>query len=214
MQHQLFKQCADSLRTFAAENHGIKLKATHAHELVAAFFGYPTKNSMLADTEYPITRLAQAEIVVMMPDDFIDDRRECLEGLSAELSDSYKLGEAVYGCLFSDEFWASSYPPFRSYEKLARFLIENDDAYQEVFKFYRDIPVHHLVDIASNENSVTISVTHSTEVSNGELQGHGKTVISLPRVAGRIGFRRPQIRVGAWTGGARRTLGSLRRVQS
>ena len=130
MQQTISKLCADSLRTFTKEKYDIKLKAAHAHELVAAYFGYSSKNAMLADTKYPISNLDQAEIIVMMPDDFIDQRRKNLQGLSPELPDSYTLGEAVYVSLFSDEWWASQYPPFRSFEKLAKYLVENNDAYK------------------------------------------------------------------------------------
>ena len=72
------KICADSLRTFSNEKFDIKLKAAHAHELVAAFFGYSSKNALLADKKYPINNLDQAEIIVMIPDDFIDQRRRDL----------------------------------------------------------------------------------------------------------------------------------------
>ena len=209
MQSQLFKLCADSLRTFTDENYRIKLKAAHAHELVATYFGYSTKNSMLADKKYPITKLDRGEIIVMVPDEAIDQRRKDLQGLSSDLPDSYTLGEAVYSSLFSDEWWASPYPPFRDYEKLAKFLVEENDAYQEVFKFYRDIPVHHYVDIKPSENEVRLSVIHSTRTSTGEMLGHGETTINLPRIAGCIGFSKPQVSVGQWTGGARRTLESL-----
>ena len=212
MQHQLVKQCADSISAFASENHDIKLKPTHAHELVAAFFGYPTKNSMSADDKYPITNLAQSEIIVMIPDDFIDERRKCLQDLSSELPDSYTLGEAVYECLFSEEFWTSPYPPFRSFEKLARFLNENNEAYQEVFKFYRDVPVDHFLDVSFEENEVTLSVVHATRTASGEMLGHGETTIGLPRVAGRIGFGKPRIHVGRWSGAARKVV--HRRSQS
>jgi hypothetical protein len=203
------KLCADSLRAFSKENYDIKLKPAHGHELVAAFFGYSSKNAMLADNKYPANNLAQAEIIVMIPDDFIDQRRKKLQGLSPELPDSYTIGEAVYGSLFSEEWWASSYPPFRSFAKLAKVLVEGDDTYQRVFKFYRDIPVHHIVDIKSSENHVFLSVKHSTRTSTGDLLGHGETTINLPRIAGRIGFSKPRISVGQWTGGARRKLGAL-----
>ena len=49
MQHDIPKLCADSLRSFLSDNHGIKLKSGHAHEIVAAFFGYKSKISLLAD---------------------------------------------------------------------------------------------------------------------------------------------------------------------
>lgn len=99
MQHDITKLCADSLRAVTLDKYGVKLKPTHAHELGAAFFGYPSKNTMLADTKYPISNLHLAKIVVMAPDDLIDQRRKDLEGLSPELPDSYALGEGVYACV-------------------------------------------------------------------------------------------------------------------
>jgi len=209
MNQNISKICADSLRTFTDEKYHIKLKAAHAHELVAAYFGYPSKNAMLADTNYPISNLAQADIIVMTTDDFIDQRRRNLEGLSSDLPVSYTLGEAVYGPLFSDEWWASQYPPFRSFEKLAKFLVENNEAYREVFKFYRDVPMHHFVQINNAVDNVTLTVFHSHQTSNGEMFCDGKTTICLPRVAGHIGFGKPKVSVEKWTGGARRTLASL-----
>lgn len=49
------KLCANYLRTFS-NNHGVKLKSGHAHELVASFFGYKSKAAMLADNFSPIDR--------------------------------------------------------------------------------------------------------------------------------------------------------------
>ena len=209
MQPDLFKLCADSLRTFANKKYDLKLKAAHAHELVAAFFGYSSKNAMLADSKYPVSHLGQAEIIVMTPDIVIDQRRENLQGLSSDLPDNYTLGEAVYGSLFSDEWWASPCPPFRSFEKLAKFLVENNDAYKNVFKFYRDVPMHHIVDVKIAENGALLTVLHFHRTSTGEMYGVGKTIINLPRVAGHIGYGKPQVSVEQWSGSARRTLESL-----
>ena len=209
MQPKLFKLCADSLRTFSKEKYDIKLKAAHSHELVAAFFGYSSKNTMLADTKYPVSNMGQAEIIVMTPDIFIDQRREDLQELSSELPDSYMLGEAVYASLFSDEWWVSPYPPFRSFEKLAKLLVENNDAYKNVFKFYRDVPMHHIVEVKDEEDGVLLTVLHAHQNSSEEILGVGKTTIKLRRVAGRIGYGKPQVSVEQWTGNARRTLESL-----
>lgn len=209
MQHDLFKLCADSLRTFTKEKYDIKLKAAHAHELVAAYFGYKSKNAMLADTMYPLTNLDTADIIVMVPDEDIDKRRNNLQGLSPELPDSYTLGEAVYVPLFSDDWWSSQYPPFRGFDKLAKVLVENSDAYQHTFQFYRDIPMQHVVVVEKSENDVTLSVLHSYQTDIGERLVGGKTTIKLPRVAGRIGYGRPKLDVEQWSGGMRRTLESL-----
>ena len=208
---QISKICADSLRTFTTEKYHINLKATHAHELAAAYFGYASKNAMLADTKYPVSNLDQADIIVMIPDEFIDQRRKDLIGLSYELPDSYALGEAVYASLFSDDWWASPYPPFRSFEKLAKYLVENSDAYQNAFKFYRDKPIHHFVDVKISENDVLLTVFHAHQDSTGEMLGTGQTTINLPRVAGHIGYGKPRVSVEQWTSGARRKLEFLGR---
>ena len=210
MRPEIYKLCADSLRTFSKEKYDIKLKAAHAHELVAAYFGYRSKNTMLADINYPVSYLSQAEAIVMMPDDFIDQRRKQLEGLPAELPDSYTLGEAVFASFFSDGWWASDYPPFRSFNMLAKFLLDSNDAYQYTFKYYRDMPMHHIVDIKDEENSVFLTVIHAHETADGELLGIGKNTIKLQRIAGRIGFSEPQVSTPeTWTAGAKVSLGKL-----
>ncbi len=209
MQHEIFKLCADSLRTFSKEKYDIKLKAAHAHELVAALFGYRSKNTMLADTKYPVSNLDQAEIIVMIHDDSIDQRRQNLEGLSSELPDSFALGEAVYASLFSDEWKASHHHPFKNFDELATFLIENNDGYQHLFRGYRDIPMQHIVEVKDEESGVFLTVTHAHRIYTGEMQGVGENTINLPRVAGRIGYGKPQISAPTiWTAGAKKILTS------
>lgn len=206
MQQDIPKMCADSLRAFTNEKLNIKLKASHAHELFSAYVGYPSKNAMLADAKCPISNLPQAKIVVMVPDAVIDRRRNDLEGLPSELPSSYELGEAVYAPLFSDELWSSQYPPFRSFEKAAIHLAERDNNFQEVFKHYRGIPLHHFVSVKYGPDGVALSVIHATRTSTGDMLGNGKTTIELHRVAGHIGYGEPHILVEQWTGGARRRL--------
>ena len=209
MQQDISKNCADSLRTLSKEKYDIKLKPAHAHELVAAFFGYSSKNALLADINYPICNLDQAEIIVMTLEDFIGQRRKKLQGLSSKLPDNYTLGEAIYAALFSDEWWVSQYPPFRSFEKLAKFLVENNEAYRNAFKFYLDVPMHHIVDVKIAENGVLLTILHSHQTSSGEMLGDGQTTINLPRVAGHIGYGNPQVSVERWSGSARRILESM-----
>jgi hypothetical protein len=209
MQQDIPKMCADSLRAFTNEKLNIKLKAAHAHELFAAYVGYPSKNAMLADTKYPINNLPQAKTVIMVPDAYVDQRRKELQGLSPDLPNSYDLGEAVYASLFSDNFWTSQYPPFRSFEKAAIYLVERDYNFQQLFKYYHGIPLNHFVSVDRGEDRVTLFVIHATSTTNGEMLGNGKTTIELHRVAGYIGYGEPQILVEQWTGGARRMLAPL-----
>ena len=211
MRRDIPKLCADSLRSFAKDKYGIQLKAAHAHELVAAYLGYRSRNALLADNKYPIENLAEAEVVVMIPDEEIDLRRQRLEGLSTELPDSYTLGEAVYVPLFADERWGSDDPPFRSLDKLARVLVENNEAYRSVFGYQNQIPMRHFPIIKQEDDAVIVYVVHSYETTPSEMSRDGQTTITLPRVAGRIGFGTPEISVGRYTGGARTTLQSLAR---
>ncbi len=90
----LNKRCADALRVFS-ENQGIKLKASHAHEIVAALFGYKSKAAMDTDRLCPMNNLNHANIYVLTPTAFIDERRECLEDLPTNLPDTYVLADAL-----------------------------------------------------------------------------------------------------------------------
>ncbi len=90
----LSKRCADSLRVFS-ENQGVKLGASHAHEIVAAFVGYNSNAAMRADKFCPIENLNKADIYVLVPSALIDQRRQSLKGLPSDLPDTYTLGEAL-----------------------------------------------------------------------------------------------------------------------
>lgn len=193
MENDISKLCADSLRTTSKDTYNIKLKAAHAHEIVCSYFGYGSKNAMLADKKYPINNLNRATIIVMMPDSFIDKRRANLEGLSPKLPDSYTLGEAVYSPLFTEEWWSSQYPPFKSFEKLAKYMVENSELCQMRFKSSQDLPRHHFVNVAANDDEVSLTVVHASQRPDGLLTGDGETIINLKRVAGRIGFGKPDI---------------------
>ena len=209
MRSDIPKLCADSLRTFANDRYDTKLKAAHAHELVAAYLGYRSKNALLADKKYPIENLEKAEVVVMIPDDIVDQRRRELHGLSTELPDCHTLGEAVYGPLFSSEWWASPYPPFRGFEKLAKFLVSNSYQYEAAFPFHREMPLDHFVSVESREDAVLLTVFHAYDPESEETLAVGKTNITLPRVAGRIGYDAPGLMPQKWTGGMQRPLKSL-----
>lgn len=204
MQHDITKLCAGSLRALTLEKCGVKLKPTHAHELVAAFFGYPSKNSMLADTKYPFSNIHLANIVVMAPDAFIDQRRKELENAPSELPDSYTLGEGVYAALFSNAQWASAFPPFRSFMSLVKFMAE-DRGLIDSGNLY-GVPRHHILDVKEFSDSVLLAIKHAYKADDGNMYIDAVTTVELPRVAGRIGFGLAKISEERRTGGAREVL--------
>lgn len=186
-QHDITKICADSLRSFVNDNHGVKLGSSHAHELVAAYFGYKSRAAMLADTKYPMSALGQAKIIVMAPDTFIDQRRKELENLPHGLPDSYALGEGVYRALFSShEQWSSAFPPFRSFLSLAKFmqeergLIDGSNIYA--------LPRHHVFDEQPKEDEMVLTIKHAFESGAGKMNVDTVTTIRFSRIAGRIGY--------------------------
>ncbi len=209
MQRDISKLCADSLRTLASEKYGTKLKSAHAHELVAAYFGYRSKNALLADENYPISALAQAEIVVTMPDEFFNKRRMDLQELSSDLPDNSDLYQTIHSTLVTNKLLMGPFPPVGDFEKLAISLLRRSPQYDAAFPFHSDVPLDHFVAVRGAANHVLLTVSHAYAPQSEDSLAEGRTTISLPRVAGRIGFGRPELMPERWSGGMRKTLKSL-----
>ncbi|WP_210249792.1 hypothetical protein [Brucella pituitosa] len=80
------KECADLLREYYLSLTGSKLRSGHAHELVAAYFGYRTAVALQADAVFPISSLEDAEVLI--PDIAgMDRRRSELNDVPADLPD-------------------------------------------------------------------------------------------------------------------------------
>ena len=208
MKQSISKSCADSLRTLA-ENHGTKLKASHAHELVAAYFGYRSKNALLADSKHPIAALAQAELVVTMPDEFFNRRRSSLDGLPSDLPENAVLFETIHRALVANEWLQRPFPPFSDFDKLVKSLLARSSQYDAAFHFHRQFPHEHFVISEDGEDRVLLTVVHAYDPQSDQDLAQGYTTITLPRVAGRIGYGEPELMPTLMTGGARRTLRSL-----
>jgi hypothetical protein len=111
------KFCADYLR--ATLNPSLKIKASHARELVAAYFGYKSHAALLKDTAYPITALDEASILV--PDvPLLQTRITQLNGLALTLPTPMELaklvGDAVQVECFGGVIWR--------YDSLENYVME------------------------------------------------------------------------------------------
>ena len=111
------KLCADHLR--ATLYSSSKLKASHARELAAAYFGYKSHASLLADGRYPIDCLPDASILI--PDvPLLSTRVTELKGLPGDLPTPIELAktcsEAISGDCFGGEIWL--------YDSLENYLME------------------------------------------------------------------------------------------
>ena len=95
------KLCADLLRQNHASKSAEKLKASHARELIAAFFGYKSHASLMADNAYPIAKIDEAYIFI--PDlGLMEERRSKLKGLPSDLASSMEIATLVSNKLTSE----------------------------------------------------------------------------------------------------------------
>ena len=194
MQHDITKLCADSLRSYLNDNHGIKLKSGHAHEIVAAFFGYKSKIALLADKRYPLGDLGKAEFILLTPPTpFVDQRIKSLEGLPPELPPSYILAEGVYRVITGDRALLEKIQP--SFQDLAVSL--GEECLHRRMKPLginpKDLQSIANVEMEATEAEVSLTVTFDSPVSS-------KVEIRLPRMAGNIGYGKPEIAPTFYTG--------------
>jgi hypothetical protein len=199
MQH-ITKLCADNLRTLS-DNHGIKLKATHAHELVAAFFGYKSRAALLADTSHPLSNLRQASVIVLLPTTSIDQRRKDLQELPPDLPDNYTLGEWVYSAMLPEKWILSKVWP--AYEMLAIFLADEYLRQNRMEQIYRK-PVGEGITIEKADDHMRFIVKRFYQAPTERMfsaagvyvhEANITTTIQLQRVAGYIGYAKPVISV-------------------
>ncbi len=193
---QITKLCADSLRSFSQNQFGIQLKSSHAHELVAAYFGYSSRAALLADTKSPISNLSEAKYIVLTPTDFIKERCKDLHGLPQNLP--HEFIEAVYSPLYQEKLIRNLLCPTLDY--LAFTLAEerlNSNPIQSMYlsplfsvvrKIQREgVKVHY------NTEGVDLMVFREYVVPDLLLSGQkGRwgiiDMIELKRVAGYIGY--------------------------
>ena len=197
MQHDITKLCADSLRSFTNDKYGIKLKASHAHEIVAAGFSYQSRAALLADITYPLSNLQQAEFILL--DASLPLVNSRIQELGLNLPDASILAEGFYSPLLSQK-WISEkiWPSFRD---LAAHLVEQ--RLQEWNRMWRMSPAFEWdmdVETAHKPDGVvlTVHVGHSTE--KGERLRDKKFIINLPRVAANIGYGTPSITETRYSG--------------
>lgn len=193
-QHDITKICANSLCAFANDNYSIKLKPSHAHELVAAYLGYKSKAALLADTTAPISNLKQALYIVLTPTAPIDQRRQELEELSPGLPDSYILSEGVYSGLISERLLLKK--PWSTYDILATVLTD-EYLRQQKMEYIHYKPTGEGVKMESTGDGVLLIVTRFYQIPTYDgpptHNTYITTVINLPRVAAHIGYGMPHV---------------------
>lgn len=200
MKLDITKACADSLRTFAQNNYGIKLKSSHAHEIVAAYFGYSSRAALIADNRFSIGNLKNVEVIVLnTPINLIEQRLKTLEKLPSELLASDILAEGIYTPIttneqFSDRIWtdfqemAIAYANDRVFHNEKMMRIIGIDGFDQ-----RELDWLVEVDIKPMETDVLMTVTYDYPAKAEKPMRHASVQIVLPRIAGIIGYGKPEV---------------------
>lgn len=193
MKLEITKACADSLRAFTQNNYGIQLKSSHAHELVAAYFGYASRAAMLADENSSISNLTDAEIIILNPPTlFVDQRLKNLENLPSELPGSDILAEGVYAPIVADEQFSEKI--WSNLHDVAMALTE--ERAQTFEMFGNDLKgtdsIADLV-IKTTESEVLMTVTFKYPANANKQLRHSAVEITLSRIAGGIGYKKTKV---------------------
>ncbi len=207
----LSKLCADHLRASCSPHLSSKIKASHARELVAAYFGYKSHSALLAEKSYPLENLGEA--VILVPDiPLIDQRRARLENLPEDMPSSRDLAELLSSFLQEEGYFGGDVWLYDSLETYVMevLLIDADPMISdelsgrmaETNALFSEFPYYEGAEIKDSKDSIEIMVS-------GSLQGTplddkpfcGDTIdlevqVSLPRIAGKRGFLDFEINVG------------------
>ncbi|RSO55917.1 hypothetical protein EA756_12275 [Acinetobacter lactucae] len=211
MNIDLSKLCADFLRQNHATQSTEKLKASHARELVAAFFGYKSHAALMAEKIYPLDQLDEASIFI--PDiPLMNDRRSKLNGLPNDLTQSIDIAKYLSDMLTDEglcggEVWL--------YEKLETYIsevllpdcqtdIDNQlsGVMAETNAGFFDAPYYDNVQIEDRGDELVATVKTQYEGdSMDEKPFCGDTLdivvqVTLPRIAGKRGFYNFEIEAG------------------
>lgn len=194
MKLEITKICADSLRAFTQNNYGIKLKPTHAHELVAAYFGYSSRAALLADQQCPVSNLSSADVLVLNPSiPLIDQRLKDLADLPPGLPPGHILAEGIYAPIVNDELFSGKIWP--GLHEAARSLVEERAAEFRMFgNNIGEMDWISDIDIRTTDTGAAISVVFDYPTNSAKAQRYSKVEITLPRIAGIIGFAKQEVK--------------------
>lgn len=203
MQQDITKLCADNLRTFTNDNFGIKLKASHAHELVAVFFGYKSRAALLTDTHHPLDNLRQAEFIIFDPSttDFANQR---LKDFQYDNLNAHQLAECFYSTLLAEKWLLERVHP--SFRDLAIHIAEQrQDQKMAMWRMNPPMKWDIKEDLQwdSNEDAV-LTADVGYRANTGERLRDSKYVVRLKLVSANLGYKIDDIHETRYTGNFRK----------
>lgn len=197
------KHLADFLRNSVLTSPETKFKASHSREIVAAFFGYKSHASLLADTEFSVNKVSEAAILV--PDvPMIEKRRTDLDELPVDLPSSKEFASLICDELknagiFTGNIWL--YESFENYimeqllhEEDGRVMDELSGVMAETNAIFDLMPEYENATITEDGDETMVSVDGTYEGTTDEDKPFSGDKIAMTvqvrfrRVAGHNGF--------------------------
>lgn len=205
----IHKECVDALRAKYRALTGNKLVAGHAHEIVAAYFGYGTAAALRAEGKYPLTSLEEAELLIPALS-VMDQRISELQGIPDDLPTSDELASQISAFLVEAGHFSGKIFSNRNIgEEVSTYAYENpltilDELSGEMAttNAYFDGFYIDEVDVSSNDEGLTVTLTGTAEgeqdqdrVFSGDKINF-TTYVTFDLVAGRMAYREPEFDTG------------------
>ncbi|MGY3442816.1 hypothetical protein [Bradyrhizobium sp. USDA 4473] len=201
------KKCADFLRTTFNNLTGSKLGAAHAHEIVAAYFGYCTAAALRAEPTYQLSALNEAAILIPGLR-LMDQRLQQLNGLPTGLTNVDELASQLSSFLSANGYLSGEVWYTRDLEEYINvsFIQEDpmmiEDALSGEMAMTNAFFDELYIDKVSLDVGDDVLVANVSGALNGENDPdkpfHGDSIVfttmmTFERVAGRTGYRRPEL---------------------
>ena len=203
------KECADRLRETYRNLTGGKLRSGHAHELVAAYFGYGTAAALRAETAYPLAAIEEA--AVLIPDiRLMDHRREKLNQLPDDLPSVDELAADISAYLVEEGYFAGKVWQTRDLSDEINIHIMDDPIIIEdalsgeiasTNAYFDELYIDEvIVDITDDALVATLSGSLNGEQDQDRVFHGDKinftSVMTMFRVAGRVAYQQPEFETG------------------
>ncbi|MCW5704524.1 MAG: hypothetical protein KIT82_18300 [Bradyrhizobium sp.] len=205
----LYTDCARFLRATYNNLPGGRLGAGHAHELVAAYFGYSDGSALRAESKYPLTASDEADILI--PDIPRMAARMHQLALPAGMPAAGDVAAALTGFLtsgnhFTGRVWLTDnleeYIGETFIQENAMIVMDELSGEMASTNAYFDELYPEEVSLDHGSDELIATVTGSLNGENDPDRPFSGTsisfesVITFPRVAGRVFYASPEIATG------------------
>ena len=211
MSFDISKLSSDYLRSSVLTVTGSTLQASHARELVAAYFGYKSHAALLAEKKHSVNAIGGAKLLVpAIP--LIEDRRKSLQGLPSGLYSSREIAAKLSDFLVGKKYFTGKVEFAGSVEiYVTEDLLLAEDAKimndlsgvmaETNAQFGMEFVEYEVTETLIDDDLITLSIEgkyYGTADDDRPFCGDQIDVtgtVELPRVAGHVAFGDPDIHV-------------------